>query len=179
MASIVLATVWCLAGTSSAGASCVGPFGPGGSQTIQQQLDKAAAVFVGKVIATSSNDRVARVQVESVWRGEHINATVTVSGAEGSNGAVTSVDRTFTTGQTYLFAPYSASSPFKDNSCSLTRPYSGDLAQLKPADAHAPDPGSDGLDQNGTWPGYAWAAMGVGVLAVGLVVGALLWRRRR
>lgn len=169
-----------LAGPSPAQASCVGLFGPGGTSTLQALLDAAPTVFVGTVTATAGNNRVARVRVESVWKGSLIPMTVTVSGTPDQATAATSVDRTFTVGQRYLFVPSSLTAPFQDSSCSATQPYAASLDSLKPATARPPAPGSDGLDPTGLAfvPGRVWFAIAAAVLLAGLAWW-LLYRRRR
>lgn len=175
----VLSTV--LTAPTAVWASCAGPAGPGGAATLKAQVDAAPTVFVGTVVGTSNNDRVARVHVETVWRGS-VLSVVTVSGTPDPNSGATSVDRTFKAGQRYLFVPYSNSSPFQDNSCSATQAYSTQLDSLRPATAQPPAPGSDGLDPTGLafLPLWIWPAFG-GLLIAGGIAGWLLFRsvRRR
>jgi len=162
-------------------ASCAGPVGPGGASSLQGQLETAAVVFVGTVVGTSNADRVARVKVETVWKGGGIPTYVTVSGTPDGGSAATSVDRSFTVGQRYLFAPDSASSPYQDNNCSVTQPYSSRLDGLRPATAHPPLPGSDGLDPTGLGfvPISTWAVLSLIAVAGALVVAVLFRRTRR
>ena len=161
-------------------ASCAGPLGPGGATSLQGQLDAASVAFVGTVVGTSNGDRVARVKVETVWRGDGVRTYVTVSGTPDGGSAATSVDRSFRVGQRYLFAPYSASSPYQDNNCSVTQPYSSRLDAFRPANAEPPLPGSDGLDSTGL--GFApisiWAAL-VAIAIAGALLAAVLLRRAR
>jgi hypothetical protein len=106
---------------------------------------------------------------------------VTVSGTPDQRSAATSVDRTFTTGQRYLFVPSSPGSPFQDNNCSLTGLYSSQLDSLKPATSRSPSPGSDGLDPTGLAfvPLWVWLSVGATILIVGVGSGLLLRRRPR
>jgi len=161
-------------------ASCAGLAGPGSAATLRAQLADAPAVFVGTVLSTSDHDRIARVRVESVWKGSPVPALVTVSGTPEPDSAATSVDRTFRAEQRYLFAPSSPGSPFQDNSCSATQAYSPALAALQPATARPPQPGSDGLAGDSPaplllWP---WSAAALGMAIGGLGWWWLLVRRR-
>ena len=162
-----------------AAASCVGPSGPDGTSTLRSQLDAAPTVFVGTVISTSNNGRMARVRVESVWKGGPIPTTITVSGTPDPGAAATSVDRTYREGQRYLFVPTSATSPFQDNQCTATQPYAAALDALKPAGAQSPAPGSDGLE--GSVPsGTPWPWIGaILALAVAGGLGVTFAARRR
>jgi hypothetical protein len=163
-----------IGGASAAQASC----GVLPGTTLAGQIDAAPTVFVGTVIRTSNNDRVARVRVESVWKGPAVPTFVTVSGTPAQGSAATSVDRSFAVGQRYLLVPSTGSSPFQDSSCSATQLYSTQLDALKPATAQAPTPGSDGLDPTGWWlPAWIFPAL-AGLL---LAAAAALWiaRRRR
>ena len=162
-------------------ASCAGPITAAGAAPLQGQLDGAAVVFVGQVVGTSNSGRVARVKVETVWRGDMIPTYVTVSGTPAGGSAATSVDRTFTVGHRYLFAPYSGPSPYQDNSCSPTQEYSASLDALRPANAHPPTPGSDGLDPTGLafLPFGTRVLAAVAGLAAVILLGTLLVRNRR
>lgn len=161
----------------TARASCAFPPGAAGTATLAAQLEAAPTEFVGMVVSTSNGDRVARVRVESVWKGPAIPTLVTVSGAPDQGSAATSVDRSFAAGRRYLFVPSTSASPFQDSSCSATQLYTDGMSLLKPANAQPPLAGSDGLDPaSGAWP---WWALAIGVALVGIAAaGAVLWRRR-
>lgn len=185
MKQLLIVTVLAMAASigtvSSAQASCASSPGSGVT-TLASQIDAAPMAFVGTVVATSNGDRIARVRVESIWNGPVIPTWVTVSGTPEQGSAATSVDRTFKVGQRYLFVPFTASSPFQDNACSATQPYSSELDALRPATAQAPGPGSDGLNPSSgsslslwIWPGLA----GLGVLLVAVAILAGVVRRRR
>ncbi len=180
LASIATVFAATLVGAPAVHASCGVPVRPGGQQTIQGWLDTAPLVFVGTVVGTTNNNRVARVQVESVWKGE-VPSTVTVAGTPELGSAATSVDRTFNVGQRYLFVPSSGSSPFQDNSCSATQPYSSQLDGFKPATAHPPTAGSDGLDPTGLAfaPGWVWPAIPLLAIVGGVAAWLLIRRARR
>ncbi|GAC1345706.1 MAG: hypothetical protein NVSMB29_20010 [Candidatus Dormibacteria bacterium] len=182
MRRLLVASILVVGGLSAlphaAAASCARPLGAGGATTtLQARLAEAPAVFVGTVASTRNNARVARVQVESVWKGSPIPSRVTVSGTPDQSSAATSVDRTFRAGERYLFAPSSATSPFQDTNCSATQPWSPDLAVLKPAAAVPPSPGSDGLEPTGLAATPVWIPAGVAVVI--LVAGAAAWLLHR
>ena len=167
-------------GSAPALASCVAPFGPGGSPDLAAQLDAAPVVFVGRVVSTKNNGRVAGVEVESVWKGSGIHSGVTVVGTPDQQSAATSVDRTFTVGVRYLFVPASPASPFSDSNCSATRVYSRELDSLRPLTALPPLAGGDAQEPMGLAnvpTGTLITVLGaaLAVLAIGV---ALLVRRR-
>ncbi len=180
LAAVIFVLTASVLNAPAVAASCAGPVAPGGATSLQGQLDGAVVVFVGTVVGTSNGDRVARVKVETVWKGGGIPSYVTVSGTPDGSSAATSVDRSFRVGQRYLFAPYSASSPYQDNNCSVTQPYSSRLDGLRPATAHPPLAGTDGLDPTGLAfvPISTWAALSLFALA-GTVLVVLLLRARR
>ncbi len=170
LVAALLAAALAAAGLQTASASCMVP-------PSSAQADAAPLVFVGTVQSTSNGDRVARVKVESVWRGGPVPTLVTVAGTPAEGSVATSVDRKFTPGVRYLFVPTNASSPFQDNSCTATRPYEARMDSLRPADAQPPRPGSDGLQQPAEGWLNPWLAGAAVLLAAGL--GAWLFTRRR
>ncbi len=115
---------------------------------IEQAIADAPAVFTGTVVALEGDDRLARVAVDEVWKGD-VGATAVVRGAEQIEpGMFTSVDRTYEKGARYLFVPRRmAGEQFADDGCTLTQLYTADLEAFRPADARviAPPPG-DGFD---------------------------------
>ena len=179
-AVLVLAVVLTFLTGPAVTASCAGPITAAGAAPLQAQLDGAAVVFIGTVVGTSNSDRLARVKVETVWKGDGVPTYLTVSGTPAGGGAATSVDRTFRVGHRYLFAPYSGPSPYQDNNCSPTQEYSSSLDALRPSTAHLPAPGSDGLDPTGLafLPLSTWVLASVVVLAGVVLLGTLLVRSR-
>ncbi|HEY8762510.1 MAG TPA: hypothetical protein VIP52_16525 [Candidatus Dormibacteraeota bacterium] len=168
------AASWASLAPVSVSASCAYLPGqaPGG-------LSAAPVLFVGTVTSTGNGARVATVRVESVWRGPEIPTYVRVVGTpvSGFNQA-SSVDRTYQAGQRYLFVPTNSSSPFQDNRCTATQPFTSATASLAPADARAPLPGGD--------PGPPWVAdvlpwivALVALVAVGVAAGLWIRHRRR
>lgn len=138
----------------------------------------APVVFVGTVVSTSNANREATVKIESIWRGPAMLTYVRVIGTPEPGTQATSVDRTYQAGQRYLFVPENSSSPFHDNNCTATQPYTSALASQAPAAARAPLPGGD--------PGPPWGInllpwLGVGVILLLAVAGvtALRWRSGR
>ena len=139
LASLIVAGAIAMAGAGATSASCAG----GGPRSIGDELAAQPVVFVGTVIYTSDQDRVARVSVEAIWRGPSMPAYVYVHGSPVSGPfTATSVDRHYQSGHRYLFVPLNDHMPFDDNSCSLTQPYTAELAALAPHDARSPEPAS-------------------------------------
>jgi hypothetical protein len=125
-----------------------GVFGTAGAQAscaqmpaLQDAVTTAPLVFVGTVVSTSDGDRVARVSVESIWKGPDLPAYVEVHGSPASGaGTATSVDRRFRTGERDLFVLFSDRAPYQDNSCSATQPYTEALSAFAPDDARPAAP---------------------------------------
>ncbi|TMD01530.1 MAG: hypothetical protein E6J05_01565 [Chloroflexi bacterium] len=139
VAGVIVLGAIAFAGVSSASASCAG----GGPRSIGDQLAISPVVFVGSVVYTSDQDRVARVKVESIWKGPSMAAYVDVHGSPVSGPfTASSVDRHYQAGHRYLFVPVNATMPFDDNSFSLTQPYTAELAAMAPKDARSPAPAS-------------------------------------
>ncbi len=158
-------------------ASCAEPL------PLQQSIDEAPAVFVGTVTALDFQERVATVEVDEVWKGD-VAAVVTVNGgsplshlrAAGEEGQDlwTSVDRTYVSGDRYLFVPWSVEEgAFMDSQCSNTQVYGPDVEAFRPADARIVEPPSGGGNA-GVWIGLGAAV----VLAVGGVLLVAIRRQR-
>jgi hypothetical protein len=131
-------------------------------------------VFVGTVTSTSYAGRKATVLVETIWYGPDLPAQVEVIGSPALNAA-TSVDRSFQQGARYLFVPTNNQSPFQDNACSATQPYTPEIAAYKPEGArevHAPATVQDTSPLR-FWP---WLLLPIAAAGVGLAVRA---RRRQ
>ena len=150
-------------------------------------------VLVGTVTSARSNNRIATVAVEDLWKGES-DAVIEVAGGPDAANRATSVDRTYTVGTRYLFfifEPVAHGSPgtfgarYEDNNCTDTRPYTADLDSLRPVSARrvasspptapaAPAPAASSSDSAAV--SYIAAAAGSAV-AVALL--AIVIRRRR
>lgn len=106
---------------------------------IEATVVKADMVFVGTVTNASNNRRWAEVAVQEVWRGPDQPLIVLVRGGPEGN-TMTSVDRSFEIGRTYLFVPYvdAATNALEDNSCTSTTEFTDEIASLRPADARQP-----------------------------------------
>src|SRR4029077_21286073 len=97
-----------MAGAGPAAASCAS----GGPRSIGDQLANSPVVFVGTVVYTSDQDRVARVKVESIWRGPSLPAYIDVHGSPVSGPfTASSVDRHYQAGHRYLFLSVNANRP--------------------------------------------------------------------
>src|SRR5258708_16941780 len=128
-----------LVGVAGVQASCAVP------PPIREQVASAGLVFVGTVIFTSDNDRVARVRVESIWRGPELPTYVDVHGSLVSGpGAASSIDRKYSAGTRYLFVLYGADQPLHDNSCSGTQVYTTQLRTPAPPGPRSPAPPTAG-----------------------------------
>lgn len=176
---IVLVVALPAAAASHAAASCMLDERP-----LEVQVEAATAVFKGQVTGLRDDGVTARFRVEEVWKGPDLPAEVVVHGGPEQSGpfgttTVTSVDRSWTAGATYLVFPRIEGSDLRDDSCSPTREWSAELAAARPADAHAPTgtaAGDPGADSGVSWwlvPAAALAAGGAGVVAT------VAWRRRR
>ena len=144
---------------------------------IDQVLATADIVFVGTVTATTNQDRRATVTVEEVWRGPDLPVSLTVIGGPDANSA-TSIDRTFQIGVKYLFFPYQDADigfhpgalELVDNSCSLTTPWTADLALHRPAVTRPPVAIESGSVLGGlVGPVVAALVVAAALLGIGLV----------
>lgn len=105
-------------------------------------IREAHAVFVGTVVDTANMRRWVIVDVSEVWKGD-VEPEVEVRAGHkdppGPAGVVSSVDRHYRDGETYLFLPYRGDGKvFSDNSCSSTTRYRPQLDRFKPAAALEP-----------------------------------------
>lgn len=104
----------------------------------------ASAVFVGNVVEVTNFRRWATVDVVDVWKGDASEQTEVRAGPKdppGPSRTVTSIDRTYRDGQTYLFVVYSGNGTiFRDNSCSRTTLYRPELERFNPNPASSPRP---------------------------------------
>lgn len=145
---------------------------------LEEAVKTADVVFVGVVTATSNQNFWASVQVEEVWRGPDQPRGVVVRGGTGGN-AMTSIDRSFEPGVTYLFFPsVDPALGLADNSCSSTTPWTEAMVALRPADAREPigaEPEAAGFDLGGLL-----VPIGVAVFVGGaLFLAGLVARGRR
>lgn len=114
-------------GMDRAVASCLAP------GTVADELERSDHVLVGRVQGLASNDRLATVEVETVWKGDDLPKTLTVAGSfELSPNAFTSVDRTYEFGETYVFFVRAGTPHLLDDACTLTQPVAlFDLSELE------------------------------------------------
>jgi hypothetical protein len=145
---------WGVAAAPSAYASCAHPPRP------------AAHAFVGQVIATDRDNRVATVRTAG-------GGTVQVVGTPSpEDSSFTSVDRTYVVGATYEFHPWNGAGPYEDNACSATERLRGDDI---PAWSRQVVGEADVAAQSD----YGIAAAGLAGVAVAGMGGAGWWLRRR
>jgi hypothetical protein len=185
-AAIVFVTVAVAAAVlaAPAAASCVMPQG-----SLKERLAKEKIVFVGTVANVQAQGRLAHVAVESVWRGD-VEDEVEVTGGTLASNTASSVDRSFKTGERYLFVPYRGNGKkFEDSSCSDTQKWRPQLARLQPANARTtgetpvdnssegPVRGTEGTPSDEGSGSLPWVAGGAAVVVL-LLGGAVLLRRR-
>lgn len=180
--AVILAAVGgsLIVGEGVAGASCGAPV------VVTVALQQADIVVVGTVITTRSHGRIATVHVEDVWKG-NVGRALEVFGGPDSENTLTSVDRTYTSGTRYLLFVHEPSAHgyqptfggrYEDNICSDTRPYTQDLAALRPPratpaehpvrthpSARVAAPVSNSNDRSTRW----WILLGVAAVAAAAV----------
>jgi hypothetical protein len=157
-------------GTAGAQASCAMP------RSLQEQITTAPLVFVGTVVWTADDDRVAHVRVESIWKGPTLSAYVDVHGSPVSGNVRSSIDRTYRAGERDIFVLFSNSSPYQDNSCSGTQPFTAEIAAFAPTDARPSAPVSP-VEQVQNW--LVQYGLPVGVVLVVIAATAFIGVRRR
>lgn len=157
---------------------------------LQEAITNARTVFVGTVTETDFDGRVATFNVGEVWKGETGSTVIVVGGpslaelqaarAKGED-VMTSVDRSFDLGTTYLVVSYgSQDGVLLDNQCSNTQPFAVSLNEYRPTDATPPTTAPPVSEA--TRPTWAWAALSGGALALAAgtyVVARALARRHR
>ncbi|HEV2754492.1 MAG TPA: hypothetical protein VG318_01785 [Actinomycetota bacterium] len=172
-ASLAAAALIVAALAGPARASCAGV------PPVRRAVRDARIAFAGTVVDTTSNGRWATVEVTEVWKGD-VDARVEVRGGPadppGPMNAVSSVDRHYREGTTYLFLPYAGhGDTFSDNSCSATTRFTDRIERLRPAGTFVPlDDLRTGVADDGGFP--LWAA---GALAGAAGAALLLIRRLR
>jgi hypothetical protein len=123
--------------------------------------------FVGQVIATELDDRVATVRTAG---GDTVQVVGTPSPEDNS---LTSVDRKYVAGATYEFHPWNDTDPYEDNVCSATERLRGDEV---PAVLRHPVMGEEAEAPSASGDGIAAAGL-LGVAVLGLSGAGLWWRR--
>lgn len=170
VAALLALGAFVVIGTTGAQASCAR------MPSLQEGVASAPLVFVGTVVSTSDGNRVARVSVESIWRGPDLPAYVDVHGSPVSGwGAASSIDRRYRSGERDLFVLFTDRPPYMDNSCSATQPYTAELGALAPDDARPPSPPT-AAEQIQYLVTLFWLPV---VIAVLVVAGAAFIGRRR
>jgi hypothetical protein len=123
--------------------------------------------FVGMVLNASNRGRDASVRVESIWLGPRLPETVAVSGGPSDRNVISSVDRSWVTGERYLFVLDDRTPPFRDDACSATTPYTSAVAKLEPEGAITPQDGGLGR----------WLVVALVLVALGALQARRAWRR--
>jgi hypothetical protein len=123
-------------------------------------LADAPTVFVGTVISLANQGRTATFDVEEVWKGKVAEEAVVIGGPIGN--AFTSVDRSFEEGTRYLVVPVrGAGSSFEDNACTLTQPFTQEVATFRPEDSHPPTAELPTEEEAAPFPSWAIVAVGL------------------
>ncbi len=144
-------------------------------------LNAAAVLFTGRVTAVGFQGRSATVDVERVYHGGPVSARVEMKGTRAvANGIFSAIDRTYTAGEEYVFAPLYGTNPhFEETICSATQPRSaGTDGVAPPGGGEAPVAG--GVPARVSHSSLPLILGGGG--ALGLVVVLVLgtrWLRRR
>lgn len=139
-ATILATLALCWLTGRPASASCAG------LPPLTARLSDARVAFVGTVLVTAREQRLALVQVEAVWKGPGLPPVVEVAGGPDllgqpppfAGGSATADDRRYRPGERYLFMPISGP-PFEESDCSGTVAYSPAVAAVAPANARSPD----------------------------------------
>lgn len=139
---------------------------------VAEGIAGADVVFVGTVQGLGDSDRTATFSVEEQWRGDPLPAIVQVHGGPGDLNSATSVDRSYEAGVRYLVAAYIVEGRLTDNACSVTQPWSDELAAFRPAKVLVPTPDAENRTRDIPLPVLG----GVIALAIVVVVGVLAFR---
>lgn len=168
--SLTAALIVAMATAAPAFASCAEP------PPIEAHLAQAEAIFVGTVQQVSNEARTASVDVHEIWSGPDLPSVVIVHGGPEDPTEMTSADRYFEAGSRYLFAVSARDGRLEDNACTATRPWSEEIAVLRPDEVREPAPptpaGTDGIQL----PAPVLVAI-LGATAI-VLTGFLAFRRR-
>ena len=161
-------------GAASTRASCAGVSTPADA------IADGQFAFVGTVESVRNTDRWAMFEVEEIWSPQDLPRFVEVRGSIhedsffGIFSTVSSNDRYFEAGATYLVFPRSEGGLLFDDACSATEAWSEALAAHRPATAHPPGEASTPAAN------LAWPTLAAGIAALAVIGGglALVWRHR-
>ena len=175
-----------LAQSDRALASC------GPAPRYNKAIHQAPAVFVGEVVQLSNARRWATVDVTEGWKGglqpgDRVEVRAGPKDPGPALDSVTTVDRYYRAGRTYLFVPYRRhGSVFRDNACTRTTLYRPELQRFRPAGfaVASPTPSvTQETDPKRTPTGrgmsdFQWLVAGPFAVVLGGLVVFLLVRRR-
>jgi hypothetical protein len=109
---------------------------PGAYASCAAEASASPYAFVGTVIETGKQDRVATVITDG---GQQVKVVGTPNGSWFSRSS-SSTDRRYALGGRYEFHPVNAESPYQDNRCTATRQLAGPrLRPLQPPNDFLPD----------------------------------------
>jgi len=137
----LLVGAWLLGSAPMAAALCADIPDP------RTELGRGGVAFVG-VATYVTGERWATFHVEEVWSGDELPEWLEVAGTQIEKpglpyvfASVGSTDREWDGGTRYLVFPEQFDGQQVDGDCSGTTEWHDDLAELRPATAHAPVPG--------------------------------------
>jgi hypothetical protein len=138
--------------------------------TVQDKLELASVAFVGRVDSVSDDGETASVRVEQVWKGGPVLDQVTIV-AEGFS---------YRENMRYLFMPDRDGGRFRDSAtCTLTQPYSAEVAQFAPETVTLPRRSSSGSSGMAVQGAIAGAVVLIGLTVAIVVTRLRRWRVRR
>lgn len=159
-------------------ASCaMAPPSTSDPSSMQHLAASAPVVFVGTVLSSDHDGRLAHVRVDQVWNGPDVPQTVEVRGGPGTllPNEHSDIDRTYAVGRRYLFVPTNASPPFEDDFCTATMPYTSTVARYTPTTARPL-----ALPPDSRRPGAAYALAGLALIgSVALGASVAIWAVHR
>lgn len=154
--------------------SCMAP------PPLDQAIKESDIVFVGTVTALANDGHLASVAVEEVWVGPDMPAVVEVGNVRPANDPESVWDRIYALDTKYVFFPYVEEGRLVDSPCGFTQEWQPDVERFRPADYRTPTPSDPGpTDPVSALGGLLGPALGVGLLAVVVVGGAMFVSRRR
>ncbi len=154
--------------------SCIAP------PPIGEAVATAEIAFVGTVTAVANDGKLASVAVESIWAGPDMPGTIQLGSGRPANDPEAVWDRTYTAGTRYLFFPYVEEGKLVDGPCSFTQEWQADFEKVRPSTAREPMPTTpEPEDPLAALGGLVLPAIGVGILAVVVIGGAMIVSRRQ
>jgi hypothetical protein len=150
------------------------------SLPLEQVVNDAPYVFVGRVSAVDAGGFSADVEVIEVWRGDVADRMVVDGGLDP--GSPAEDDRRFEAGLTYIFLPSLIDGHLVDSICSATTTWDeATMAGLRPPEVTAPEPlptAAPASGLAGALGDYVGPVLVVSIIGGLLLVTVLIARRR-